>query len=342
MAPISTSEAEASTEMMKAAWYDQTGSAQAVLQLGELPLPCLGASEVRVRIHTSGVNPSDIASRSGSFTPPAVFPQTIPHSNGAGIIEQVGEDIDLARIGERVWIWNAQWKRSFGTAAQYVVLPAEQAVRLPDRVNFAVGATLGIPALTAWRAVTTAGTVAGKTLFISGGAGAVGNLAIQIAKAQGATVITTVSSEEKAEHSRAAGADYIINYRTEIIPERVAAITNDRGVDQVIELDIATNAPILSEIIAPHGTIVVYGTSGLDTTFPAIDFIVNSISVRFFIVYELQPTIRTLAVQGVNDLLEQGRLRPVVGARFPLAQIAQAHEAVEQGKVIGNVVIEIQ
>lgn len=336
------SEAEASTEIMKAAWYDQTGSAQVVLQLGELPLLSPSPGEVRVRVHTSGVNPSDVAARSGAFTPPVVFPETIPHSDGAGIIDQVGEGIDSARIGERVWIWNAQWKRPFGTAAQYVVLPSEQAVRLPDNVDFATGATLGIPALTAWRAVTIEGSVAGKTLFISGGAGAVGNLAIQIAKAQGATVITTVSSEEKAKYSRVAGADYIINYRTEVVPERVAAITNDRGVDQVIELDIATNADLISEIIAPHGTIVVYGTKKVNTTFPAIDFIVNSISVRFFIVYELQSTIRALAVQEINNLLEQGQLKPIIGTRFPLTQIAQAHEAVEQGKVIGNVVVEIE
>lgn len=341
MTSIPTSEAEASTEIMKAAWYNQTGTAQAVLQLGELPVLSPGLGEVRVRVHISGVNPADVVVRSGLYTPPAVFSETIPHSDGAGIIDQIGEGIDSARLGERVWIWNAQWKRPFGTAAQYVVLPSEQAVRLPDKVDFATGATLGIPALTAWRAVTIEGIVAGKTLFISGGAGAVGNVAIQIAKAQGATVITTVSSEEKAEYSRAAGADYIINYRTEVVPERVAAITNGRGVDQVIEVDIATNAGLISKIIAPHGTIVVYGTKEANTTFPVIDFNVSSISVRFFTVFELQSIIRASAVQGINDLLEQGQLKPIVGARFPLAQIAQAHEAVEQGKVIGNVVVEI-
>lgn len=244
MNTISTSEAEASTEIMKAAWYDQTGPAEAVLQLGELPILSPGPGEVRVRVHTSGVNPSDIASRSGSFTPPAVFSRTIPHSDGAGIIDRVGEGVDLARVGERVWIWNGAWKRAFGTAAEYVVLPSEQAVWLSDNVDFAAGATLGIPALTAWRAVTMEGSIAGKTLLITGGAGSVGNLTIQIAKAQGATVITTISSDEKAEHAHAAGADYIINYRTEVVPERVAAITNDRGVDQVIELDIAVNAPM--------------------------------------------------------------------------------------------------
>lgn len=149
MTNSSTFEVECSTELMQAVWYDEKGSAEQVLQFGKLPIPMPSPGEVRVRLYASGVNPSDVKSRGGFYTPPKVFSRTVPHSDGAGVIDQVGEGVNQARIGERVWIWNAQWKRAFGTAAQYVVLPAEQAVILPDNVDFAAGATLGIPALTA-------------------------------------------------------------------------------------------------------------------------------------------------------------------------------------------------
>lgn len=157
MAVLPTSEVAVSNEMMQAVWYDEKGLAEQVLQLGELPAPMPSPGEVRVRVYASGVNPSDVKSRGGFYTPPKVFVRTVPHSDGAGVIDQVGEGVDQARTGERVWLWNAQWKRASGTAAEYVVLPAAQAVMLPDNVDFAVGATLGVPALTAWHAVTVEG-----------------------------------------------------------------------------------------------------------------------------------------------------------------------------------------
>ena len=239
---------------------------------------------------------------------------------------QVGEGIDQTRIGERVWIWNGQWNRPFGTAAQYVVLPSEQAVVLPNNVDFAVGATLGVPALTAWRAVTMEGDVAGKTLFVAGGAGAVGHFAIQIAKAKGSTVITTVSSDEKAAHAHQAGADYILNYRTQSVVERVKEITNGKGVDLVIDVDIAANGPILPDIIAQHGTIMVYGTSALDVNLPILRFIVDSVSIRFFVVYELQSAVRQAAISDLTDLLQAGAVTAAIGKHFPLTAIVDAPE----------------
>lgn len=183
--------------------------------------------------------------------------------------------------------------------------------------------------------------MAGKTLFVAGGAGAVGNFTIQIAKAKGAIVITTVSSDQKATHAHQAGADYILNYRTESVVERVKEITNGKGVDMVIDVDIAANAPIVPDIIAPHGTIVVYGTSALDVNLPILRFIVDSVSIRFFVVYELQSTVRQAAISGLNDLLKVGAVAAAIGKHFPLTAIVDAHHAVESGNVIGNVVVDI-
>ncbi|MBI2360745.1 MAG: NADPH:quinone reductase, partial [Deltaproteobacteria bacterium] len=205
---------------MLAAWYEKVGPAREVLQAGEMPEPGVGPGEVRVRQYTSGVNPSDTKRRSGA-TEGMSFPRIIPHSDGAGIIDQAGAGVDERRVGERVWTYNARWQRPFGTAAQYVVVPSQQAVHLPDSVSFAEGACLGIPGMTAHRCVFVDGPVRGKTVLVTGGAGCVGHYAVQFAKWGGASVIATVSSEKKAAHARAAGADYTINYREEDVAGRV-------------------------------------------------------------------------------------------------------------------------
>ena len=204
---------------MQAAFYERTGLAREVLIVGEIPTPVAGPGEVRVKVAWSGVNPSDVKSRAGTRTKSLPFPRIIPHSDGSGVIDQVGADVPSTRIGERVWVWNAAWMRSFGTAAQYVVLPSEQAVALPRNIDLAAGACLGIPALTAYHAVTTDGGVDGKRVLVAGGAGAVGHYAIQLAKLKGARqIITTVSGPEKAAVARQAGADIILNYRTDDLP----------------------------------------------------------------------------------------------------------------------------
>ncbi len=226
---------------MRAAYYEQNGPANAVLKLGEVETPRPAPGEVRVKLATSGVNPSDVKARSGA-TRKIAFPRVIPHSDGAGEIDLVGDGVSAARVGERVWVWNGQWLRPFGTCAEYIVLPAAQAVRLPAKTSFEVGACLGIPAMTAYHAIAVAGAAPGITLLIAGGAGAVGHHAVQFAKAAGASVIATVSSPEKADAARAAGADHTVDYRRENVGERVMAITAKKGVDAVVEVDFAANA----------------------------------------------------------------------------------------------------
>jgi NADPH2:quinone reductase len=323
---------------MRAAYYEKNGPAAEVLQVAEVDTPQPGPGEVRVKLKTSGVNPSDVKTRAGTARKIA-FPRVIPQSDGAGVIDTVGEGVAASRVGERVWTWNGAWKRPFGTAAEYIVLPDAQAVKLPDAVSFEAGACLGIPALTAWHAIDIAGTKSGMTLLIAGGAGAVSHYAIQFAKARGATVLTTVSSPEKAKIAREAGADVTIDYKTENVGVRVMALTQG-GVDAVIELDLTANAALLPNVLRPYGTVVVYGT-GPQVQFPGSFCLVNNITVKFMLVYELTTEARTRAIEDITRLMQAGRLTHNVAATFPLADIVKAHEAVEQGKAIGNVVIEV-
>src|SRR5215475_149729 len=321
---------------MRAVYYEANGPARAVLRVGEVETPEPGRGEVRVRLLASGVNPSDVKSRAGT-TRKIAFPRVIPHSDGAGEIDQVGEGVPASRVGERVWTWNGQWKRPFGTAAEYVVLPAAQAVALPPHVDFAAGACLGIPGLTAWHALALAEAGAGSKLLVAGGAGAVAHYAIQFAKARGATVIATISSPEKAKVARAAGADHTIDYKTENVGERVQAPAKG-GVDAVIELDLTANAGLLPSVLRPHGTLVVYGT-GPQVQFPGSFCLVNNITVKFMIVYELLPDARARAIADIQRMLEANTLIHNVAARFALDDMVAAHEAVEQGRAIGNVVV---
>jgi NADPH2:quinone reductase len=323
---------------MRAAYYEKNGPAKEVLHVSEIETPSPGPGEVRIRLKTSGVNPSDVKNRMGT-TRKIAFPRVIPHSDGAGEIDAVGEGVAKSRVGERVWTWNGQWKRPFGTAADFITLPEAQAVKLPAAISFEAGACLGIPALTAWHAVDIAGTTKGSTLLVAGGAGAVAHYAIQFAKARGATVLTTVSSPEKAKVARAAGADHTIDYKRENVGERVMALTKG-GVDAVIELDLTANAPLLPVTLRPHGTLVVYGT-GPQVQFPGSFCLVNNITVKFMIVYELTAQARERAIADITRMLAGNRLIHNVAACFPLGEIVAAHEAVEQGRTAGNVVMTI-
>ena len=323
---------------MRAAWYEKNGSAAEVLHVGEVETPKPGPGEVRVRLKTSGVNPSDVKTRAGTARKIA-FPRVIPQSDGAGEIDMVGEGVAASRIGERVWIWNGAWKRPFGTAAEYIVLPAAQAVPLPRAISFEAAACLGIPALTAWHAIDIAGTRDGTTLLIAGGAGAVAHYAIQFAKARGASVIATVSSAEKAKVAREAGADHTIDYKTENVGERVMVLTKG-GVDAVIEVDLTANAHLLPSVLRPRGTLVVYGT-GPQVQFPGSFCLDNNITVKFLLVYELTEDERNRAISDITRKLEANTLKHNVAKTFPLAEIVAAHEYVEQGRAIGNVVIQI-
>jgi NADPH2:quinone reductase len=326
---------------MLAAFYTKQGPATEVLQVGEQPAPQAGAGEVRVRLHTSGVNPSDYKVRKGGFGRALAYPLVIPHSDGAGVIDAVGDGVPASRIGERVWIWNGQWLRPFGTAAQFIAVPAAQAVPLPDNVSDAAAACLGIPALTALHSVRLAGIQPGMQVLVAGGAGSVGHYAIQFARLRGATVLATVSSEGKAAHARGAGAAHTILYRDEDVAARARELTGGRGVDAVIEMDFTANARLYPACVRPGGTIVVYGMSQLEANLPTFWFMRNRITVKFVYVYEMESSEREACLRELETLLREGALRHTVALRLPLAEIARAHDLVEQGAVIGNVVLDI-
>ncbi|SDR22439.1 NADPH2:quinone reductase [Rhizobiales bacterium GAS113] len=320
---------------MRAAFYSQQGPAREVLRVGEQPTPVPGPGEVRVKLRASGVNPSDWKVRRGGFGRGLMAPLIIPHSDGAGDIDAVGPGVP-DRVGERVWIWNGQWKRPHGTAAEYIVLPGAQAVRLPDGVDYASGACLGIPALTAIQAVRLAAPGPGMTVLVAGGAGSVGHYAIQLAKLRGAKVIATISSDLKAAHARKAGADEVINYRSEDVGERVQVLTQGRGVDAVIEMDLTRNARYYPAILRPHATVAVYGMSAGETNLPSLWLMQNSITLRLFLVYDVSESDRAAGIAELTRLLEEGRLAHTVARRLRFEDVAEAHDAVERGELIGN------
>ena len=325
---------------MRAAFYEKLGPARDVLRVAEVAQPVPAAGEVLVRIRASGVNPSDVKMRLGTGSAANEFPRIIPHSDGAGLIEAVGDGVPPARIGERVWLWNARWKRAFGTAAELVALPAKQAVTLPDNTDVAAGACLGIPALTAWQAIDTDGGVAaGDWVLVQGGAGAVGHYTVQMAKLKGARVIATVSSPEKARHAKAAGADIVIDRKAEDVVAAVKQATGGKGVRRVIEVDLAGNIGWLPQVIDDYGLIVIYGSSQRELPVSFAASIIGNIGYRFFIVYNQPADLRARAIAELNALLAAGRLQHTIAASFDLGDIAAAHEMVEGGRQIGNVIV---
>lgn len=324
---------------MKAAWYSTSGEARQVLVVGEIETPVPGTGEVLVKLATSGVNPSDVKSRRR----PLLFDKIIPHSDGAGVIDAVGAGVSDSRIGERVWIWNGQWQRPFGTAAEYIVVPEMQAVRLPDSTDFAAGACFGIPLLTALQAVRLLGDVADRSILVTGAASAVGHYVTQIAASRGAKVIGTASSPDKLAHAKKAGCIATIDYKAEPVAERIKALTDGRGVDAIVDMDLSTTAGYLREgAVAAHGRVVCYGSNvPQDAAIPFRELLFKSIDLQFFLVYDLLPEDRRTILNEVTALLNEGWLQHTIAARYPLADIAAAHEAVEAGKTIGNVIIDL-
>ena len=328
---------------MKAAWYSRNGEAQDVMQVGDLPTPSPQPGEVLVRLATSGVNPSDVKSRRAR---PLSDPLIVPHSDGAGVIEAVGQGVPASRVGERVWVWNGQWQRPMGTCAQFIALPATQAVALPERTDFAAGACMGIPGLTAVQAVILAerlgGDLRGQNVLVTGASSAVGHYITQMVTLVGGRVIGTVGSEAKAAHAQAAGMQDAVFYKTESVPQRVKALTQGRGADVIIDMDFSTTAGWASEgALAPHGQVVCYGSNALEVPLPFRPWLFQSMGVKFFLVYDLTPADRQTAVARLSDMLAAGQLQHSIGARYPLDQVAQAHRTVEAGQTVGNVVIEL-
>jgi NADPH:quinone reductase len=327
---------------MLAAWYERNGPAAEVIRVGEMPMPEPGPGEVLVRVHGSGVNPSDVKRRAGWGGQAMGFSRIVPHSDGAGVIDRVGPGVPPGRLGERVWIYNGQWKRPFGTAAEHIALPAAQAVRLPDSIGFAEGACLGIPAMTAHRCVFADGPVAGRTVLVTGGAGAVGNYAVQLAKWGGAAVIATASSEAKAALAREAGADHVVNYRAEDVAGRVKALTGGSGVDRIVEVDFGANLAASVAVLKPHGTIATYASmADSEPKLPFYTMMRLNHTIRLVFVYELTEAEFGQAIADITRWLESGAARHRIAARFPLDRLAAAHEAQEAGTAPGNIVVDI-
>ena len=321
---------------MKAVWFEKQGAPD-VLQFGELPTPTPLANEVLARIHTSGVNPSDVKTRAGARGA-MPFPRQIPHSDGAGIIEAVGKDVPSSRIGERIWLWNAAINRAHGACAEYIAIPAEQAIVMRDNTDFVAAACFGVPLMTAVYGVIRGGNVKDKTLLISGGAGAVGFYAIQAAKLRGATVITTVSSDDKKTHAQKANPDYIIDYKNENVSARIMDITNGQGVNNIIEVEFGGNLPITEKVIKFGGVITAYGSMANPAPpLPFYPLMFKNITLNMFLIYNITANARRHVIQTINDIEPQ--LTHAIAEVLPIQQTAQAHAKIEAGDTIGNIVI---
>ncbi len=338
---------------MRAVVYSQTGGPD-VLQLVDRPAPEPEPGEVRVRVSVSGVNPTDWKARRGSGAGKPVDPAVVPNQDGAGTVDAVGEGVDPSRVGERVWLWEAARERVNGTAQEYVALPARQAVPLAEGLSFDVGASLGIPALTAHICLTASESgprrlkphaLAAQTVLVAGGAGAVGHAAIQLARWAGARVIATVSGDEKAALARAAGADHVVNYRSPSAADDVRQLSPG-GVDVVVEVAPAANAALDSAVLAPNGTVATYATDGGNQLgLSVFDLMGRNIRYQFVLVYTVPPEVKDRAVVDVSAAAADGALP--VGAdaglplhRFSLDETPAAHLAVEQGAV-GKVLIDV-
>jgi NADPH2:quinone reductase len=325
---------------MRAVWYERTGTAADVLKQGDLPIPEPGPGEVRLRVVASGLNPTDVKSRGGSRAMPA--PRVIPHQDGAGVIDKVGPGVPASRVGERVWVYIVQWQRAWGTAAEYTVVPARLAVRLPGNTSCAEGACLGIPAVTAHRCLFADGPIAGQTVLVTGGAGAVGHYAVQLAKWAGARVIATVSSRDKAALAQAAGADHTVNYRTGDPAREILELTGGAGVDRVVDVDFGGNLGVSVKVLKVNGVIATYASMGEpEPKLPFYALMAKNATIRPVLIYTMPERAQDEGAADVLRLVEAGRLMHVIGARFPLERIVEAHQAQESGKVTGNIVVEV-
>jgi NADPH2:quinone reductase len=319
---------------MKAALYRDMGQAAKVFEVEEVDRPEPGPGEVLVRVHASGVNPTDYKARSGAVPRP-IDQFQVPHQDGAGVIEAVGAGVDQARIGERVWLWLTAVGSCWGTAAEWTVLPARQAVALPDGASFELGASLGVPAMTAHVCLFADGPVNGQTVLVAGGAGAVGHYAIELAKRAGAGVIATVSGPEKAALAEQAGADLVVNYRSLDAADQIKAFG---PVDRVVEVALGANLELDLAVTRPHGTVVTYAAEPVNPELPVRACMTANLTLRFVLLYGVPMTALDQAAADITAALAAGELTGLPVHTFPLAEIATAHEAAEGGAV-GKVIV---
>jgi NADPH:quinone reductase len=320
---------------MRAAVYDSHGSAADVLRVTEIDRPEPGPGEVRVRIELSGVNPTDWKSRSGA-TPRPINGFQVPHHDGTGVIDAVGEGVDQERIGQRVWTWLAAANSRWGTAAEWSVVPSRRAVPLPAAASAELGACLGVPAMTAHRCLFADGPVEGKNVLVAGGAGAVGHFAIELAKYFGARVAATVSGPEKAELAGRAGADLVVNYREPDAAERLQSFAPK--MDRIVELALGANLDLDLAVSGPQTHIVDYAAEPSDPVLPVRRFMTANVTLRFVLLYGFPAAALDQAAADITAAIEAGALTELPIGRFPLEQVAAAQDAVQAGAV-GKVVV---
>ncbi len=327
---------------MQAAWFDQFGPASEVLTIGKQPLPEVDAGQVLIRVHASGVNPSDVKKRAGSFPDLLDNGFVIPHSDGAGVIEAAGSGVPANRVDERVWVYQAQYGRRFGSAAEYVAIDSARAVPLPDNTGFDIGACLGIPAMTAHRCVFADGPVEGKTVLVTGGAGRVGHYAIQWAKQAGATVIATASTPVDENACRDAGAASVVNHRESDWSNAVLDATGGNPVDRVVDVDFGANLSEVLKMIRTSGTIASYASmQNPEPTLPFLKMMYMDLTVRLVIVYAMPEEAKENAVADISEKLASGDLQHRVAHTLALSDIARAHELIEQGGFRGCVLVNL-
>ena len=330
---------------MQAATYDRRGPAREVLKVAERPTPEPAPGEVRVKVAVSAVNPSDTKGR-GTWlgATQMLFALITPHQDGSGVIDKVGAGVPASRVGERVWVYMAQRGRPFGTAAEYTCVPSERAVTLPAMASFADGACLGIPVMTAHYCLFRDGPVTGKTVLVQGGAGGVGFYGVQLAKWGGAKkVIATVSRDAQAAQARLAGADAVVNYKQADAIEQVrAAAGGPAAIDHIVEVNFGANVAMDIAVIARNGVIGSYGSdSNPEPVLPYGAFTQKDVTLRVALIYEARQSSRDTAARDINAMLEKGQLKHQIAARFPLEQIAAAHEAMESGKTVGKLLVDV-
>jgi NADPH:quinone reductase len=327
---------------MRAAWYERCGPAHEVLQVGETDTPRAGIGQVLVQVAVSGVNPHDTKKRAGWLTRDLPARRIIPHSDGAGRIVAVGPGVPAARVRERVWLFRADAPTpGAGASADYAVVASEHAVRLPDHLRYEAGACLGVPALTAHRAVFADGPVTGQTILVTGGAGAVASYAIQLAVWNGARVFATVSTAEKGARVQELGAEASIDYRRSDVVQAIMDLTSAEGVDRIVEVDFGANLDAAKKVVKPNGVIAAYSSTRVrEPVLPYYDFARKGVTVHFVQGLLLTPAMLECGVRDLSVLLRQNRLVHPIGAVFSLDDIAQAHLALEEGRVMGKVLVK--
>ena len=324
---------------MKAFWFESFGSAADTLVSGEQPKPTAGPGEVWVKLATTGVNPSDVKKRAGAFPNLLDDGLVIPHSDGAGVIEAVGAGVDQSRVGERVFVYQAQYGRRFGTAAEYVALDSDRAPLLPDAASFEVGSCIGIPMMTAHRCVFADGDVSGQKILVTGGAGRVGYYAIQLAKWAGATVIATASNPRDEATCLEVGADHVVNHRQSGWGEALLAHTGGVKIDRVVDVEFGANLPELLKCVRIGATIATYSSTQVrEPQLPFLQMMFMDLTVRMVIVYAMPEEAKTRAIADICRLLEEGALQHRVAHRLPFADMVRSHELIEQGGFGGCVV----